>query len=56
LTTLSSDDKGGEDVFYVGADQHVWELHDWGNGTWSPYDLTFIEHGIAVQPCTFSPG
>ena len=39
LSSIGSDDKRGEDVFYIGADTHIWEIHSDGR-TWSSFDLT----------------
>ena len=46
MTSISSDDKGGEDVFYVGADQHVYEFHYEGGITWLNIDLTRADGGL----------
>jgi hypothetical protein len=50
LAFISNDDSGGEDVFYVGGDQHVWGLHN-GNSAWSSQDLTSKFGGMQVPPC-----
>ena len=40
LSSIGSDDNGGEDVFYIGADTHIWEIHSGDGRTWSSFDLT----------------
>jgi hypothetical protein len=44
LASISSDDKGSEDVFYIGADQHVYEIHFFG-GPWANFNLTAMDGG-----------
>jgi len=48
LSSISFDDKKGEDVFYVGTDRHVWELHSSDGFTWSSFDLTLNYGGTAT--------
>lgn len=50
LSGISSDDHGGQDVFYIGTDQHVWELHSNDGVTWAAHDLTQTYGGPATFP------
>jgi hypothetical protein len=51
ITSISNDDKSGEDVLYVGRDSHVWELHSSNSSSWSSFDLTSMYSGAKTPIC-----
>jgi hypothetical protein len=40
LNGIGNDLKGGQDIYYIAMNRHVWKLHSNDGSTWSPQDLT----------------